>query len=108
MAVSAWVTNERSGLVSIWRSRRKWRRGDDVGLVAGGERDVEPAAQLGVGAAPERGRPVGAEGRRRVGHARILSPAGSYSGSRATSKPIHSPKTSTSPRVPIAARSGGR
>ena len=46
--------------------------------------------------------------RRRTGHARILAPAGSYSGSRATSKPIQSPKTSTSPRVPMAARSGGR
>ena len=30
--------------------------GDRVGLVAGGQRDVEPAAQLGVGAAPERRR----------------------------------------------------
>ena len=35
---------------------------------------------------------------------RIRSPVGSYSGSRATSNPIHSPNTSTSPRVPIAAR----
>ena len=36
----------------------------------------------------------------RLGHARILAPSGSYSGSRATSKPTHSPKTSTSPRAP--------
>src|SRR4029077_1039671 len=78
--------------------------GDDVRLVAGGQRDVQPAAQLGVGAAPERGRPVGAEVRsRRIAHARILAPSGSYSGSRATSKPIQSPNTSTPPRVPTAA-----
>ena len=80
----------------------------EVRLVAGGERDVQPAAQLGVRTAPEPGRPFRAEARRRIGHARILAPVGSYSGSRATSKPIQSPKTSTSPRVPIAARSGGR
>ncbi len=42
----------------------------------------------------------------RFGHDRILAPSGSYSGSRATSKPIHSPKTSTSPRVPIATVGG--
>ena len=109
-AVSAWVTNVRSGLVVISRSRRKCARRDDVGLVAGRLGDLEPAAKLGVGAAPERGGPVGAEGPAgsRSGHERILALSGSYSGSRATSKPIHSPKTSISPRVPIAARSGGR
>ena len=37
--------------------------GDDVGLVAGGHGDVEPATQLGVGAAPERCRPVAPERR---------------------------------------------
>ena len=60
---------------------------------------VEPAAQLGVRAAPERGAPLGSEARR-LAHARILSPFGSQSGSRTTSAPTHSPKTSISPRVP--------
>ena len=96
IAVSAWVTNVRSGLVSMTRSRRKCSSAMRVGLVAAGQREREP----------------GVVARRRVlrvvGHARILAPSGSYSGSRATSKPTHSPKTSTSPRVPIAARSGGR
>ncbi len=80
------------------RSRRH------VGLVAGGLRDVEPATQLDVGPPPEPGRPFRAV--RRVAHDRIRSPVGSHSGSRATSNPIHSPKTSTSPRVPIAAVGG--
>ena len=81
------------------------RPGDHVGLVAGGLGDLQPAAQLRVGAAPEARGPVAPE--RRAAHARIRSPAGSHSGSRMTSKPIQSPKTSTSPRVPMAA-SGGR
>ena len=77
-----------------------------VGLVARSLGELEPAPQLGIRAAPEPGRPVRAEARWLV-HDRIRSPVGSHSGSRTTSNPIHSPKTSTSPRVPIAA-AGGR
>lgn len=78
---------------------------DGICLVAPGERGLDPTAQLGVRAAPEPGAPLGPE----LGaHAQILAPSGSHSGSRAISNPIHSPNTSTSPRVPIAARSGGR
>jgi len=76
-----------------------------IGGIAPVEGRLDPAPDLGLGAAAEGGGPCRPE----LGaHARILAPSGSYSGSRAISKPIQSPNTSTSPRVPIAAWSGGR
>ncbi len=85
--------------------------GDGVGLVAGGLGDLQPATDLGIAATPERGGPVDPERlapAHTTAHDRIRSPVGSYSGSRATSNPTCCPKTSTSPRVPNAAMSGGR
>ncbi len=80
--------------------------GELVGLVAGRLSNREPGVELHLGPSPETRRPL-----RAVGglprHERNRSPAGSQSGSLTTSKPIHSPKTSISPRVPIPA-SGGR
>ena len=109
ISVSAWVTNDLSGLVEIWRSRRKCRRATtSASSQAASATSSQPRSSASV---PRRnaGRPVRRRRpHRRVAHARILAPSGSYSGSRATSKPIQSPKTSTSPRVPMAARSGGR
>ena len=88
-----------------------------VSCVAGSLGESEPGIELNRGNAGARCAPGRAAGdgscdRRgesrlagfgRGRHARIRSPAGSKSGSVATSKPIHSPKTSISPRVPIAA-----
>jgi hypothetical protein len=80
-------------------------QGDLVGPVAPAERGLDPAAELLVGPAAKAGAPVRSI---RLAHERIRSPSGSHSGSRMTSKPIHSPKMSISPRVPNAASSGGR
>ena len=70
MAVSAWVTNVRSGLVSMTRSRRKCAQRDRVRLVAAGQRDVEPAAQLGV--VPRRAPPTSRRRRRSRADPRAL------------------------------------
>ena len=80
-------------------------QGEGVGLVAERQREVQPAAQLGLRPEPQRGAPFGTVGGT---HERIRSPAGSHSGSRTTSAPTQAPKTSISPRVPGTARSGGR
>ncbi len=100
IAVSAWVTNVRSGLVSIVRSRRKWARAmPSASSQAAWATSSQPRSSASRPAAQPR-RPVAPE--RRAAHARIRSPAGSHKGSRMTSKPIQSPNTSTSPRVPMA------
>ena len=56
------------------------RPGDSVGLVARRLRDLQPAAQLGIGPQPQGRRPVAAvrlARRRWFGHPRILAPSGS-------------------------------
>ncbi len=84
-------------------------QGDGIGLVAPSERSIDPAPQLRVGPTPKGRAPVRAERTvRGGGQERILAPSGSQSGSRATSNPTQTPKMSISPRVPIAAWSGGR
>ena len=92
-------------------------QGHPIRLVAGGLGKGQPGLELGVaGPGPRRapGRPgrhrladLGREPRVALGvvpagrraHARIRSPVGSQSGSAITSKPIHAPKTSISPRA---------
>ncbi len=105
IALSAWVTNVRSGLASMVRSRRKWERAITS---ASSQAAWATSSQPRSSASLPRRRPADQSPPKAVAaHARIRSPAGSQSGSRITSKPIQSPKTSTSPRVPIDA-SGGR
>ena len=82
--------------------------GDLVGLVHALEGETEPVGKLVRRAAPTRGRPFSTQRLEVVHQARILAPSGSHMGSRTISKPTHSPKMSISPRVPIAAPSGGR
>ena len=69
--------------------------GDRVGLVAGGQGDVQPAAQLGVraraGTRPTSPRPKRG---RRVAHARILAPARGRTAARAR------PRSRSSRRTP--------
>ena len=96
------------GLGRISRSRRNAVERDRVGLVAGGVGEREPRVELRR-RTPRRssarpGRPVGP---RRP----PLTPGSARSSGRraaraSTSKPIHSPKTSISPRVPIGASGG--
>ena len=92
------------------------RSGDHVGLVAGRVGEREPRLELrlrhGSSAAlqaapnpPDWSR--ASADRSATRSRRIRAFVGSQSGSRTTSKPTHSPKTSISPRVPIGA-SGGR
>ncbi len=83
------------------------RPGERIGFIAQGVGEDEPRVELRLRRAPERRAPLGSEPGALVHHERIRSLPGSYSGSRITSKPIHSPKTSISPRVPSGA-SGGR
>ena len=85
-----------------------------VRLVAGGLSERQPPIDLLRRRRRQTGAPFDAVSAGLVaqaavptGHARIRSFDGSQSGSRTASKPIHSPKTSISPRVPIGA-SGGR
>ena len=110
-AVSASVTNERSGFRVVTGFCRKWRSA--ISSAASHQASAASTQPRSSASGPRRSealhsgpysRPAAPEAR----HDRILDPSGSQSGSRATSKPTHSPKISISPRVPIAAPSGGR